>query len=1432
MSEKEAGQYNRMWGPPEKDPIEQEAEAKTLEPAPADKQYYVQQTYQKRINLAKTTEERLAWTFLQAQALDKATGQAESAAVIRDFHLWLQGKSPNNRMRLNNNKKMPLLTPWEDKSLLHIPEVREYLERFVTKRSEYEAKLHILRMNPPTTLGEAWLYYKYLVRGHLAHREFDLANGMLEFLDDFNRYTYGVIRDDKTGPAGIADSVWVDDAKAYGEALSVEGLHGMASGGAAPQADQNIRRIRYNAIESWVLEKQANSKGGRVALANATAESVHTPGALFWLKDEQLTARVDASIGPDVRSGVESNFMDDVSKAAAGEIIARRLAAEDELAKLTEQRVLVQKAALEKETEQAASLAKLHALQKAVYANMPAPPEPRDPMDEEEEAEEVEAMEEEEEAEPVPMDVQQEIKKLDIQVQVETEKLEQIRAESEAVKRSIEEQSKHLQDLIIGTTGDLQNVLVESLNQVVAAIQEQTANATDLAEKQRLAGQATLAASVKADANYELEIEKIRAEANASSRAIAEELAKLKEEVAKTEVVKQEIVVKQEQNEQSGEMGELQDDLFQAQQENEDLKKKLQELIAEKEALAASASASVVCATIQETINVLDNQIMKVKEENTEKQKEFRDLLTSTVKTQSDWAQKIAQMEADNQKLASQLGAMKAQGSQLAADLTAEQAKYAETASQLAALKEKKNEARKKALEEGKEELEAVQAEIEKVKREMERAAIEKAEKEDARRKLKEEGDELKKEMEAGKAAKEEAKARLKAARARAEKIRLDAEEQEAENEARENELADKKARAKAEYDEKLKKLNEKEKKRQKELEALGKERNRAARAKKNGEDQATAGAVARNPTTRKGMKKAFSNFANGNAATFMGVGVKHIEPAQPEVTEVVDEPEEEAEESENPDRRIVAREEEEEDWTNELVDMEIGDDSKAFNLILAETVSSFVAGGEYDPTTFRIDNRETMRFMVRMYQGLRAGRVPDGEAMSMYKDMLHHASNILQMATDAVANGWVFSDSLAHTTPYAVQMLGNLGFRIPPHLAKALLENNAYGAGGEFTPEGIIAARNAIASATDDPATWMRYRVGLMAKGASGSFITNHDIDAMMYIINHRGLGQISPEEILERTRQIQDPTQEDKDFLRMMETWQAQTWDAMERIDNAFAEYKNGGFLPGDLQFNDLMLLYSYFLPGQKLQYGQKMLELANGRDPSLLFAQAGTHAVGFLDALAEESAYPEDQRFMNKFAQYDGAMVRYYNVMTEQWEFAVGDDQNDFELVEGTESKQYAPYIGATDAIARAEERGPVTERARNVLAILQNPNMTRDITREMLESAEMGVQSAIAQLIKDLQTAFASSVGAGLDAAMSDVMKLVAEQEAVVPPVPPPDNDFFNNTAVGNILQDALTADHPNDKACILDVLMELNGKIQDRMSRGLGAPARRIPIMMA
>lgn len=151
------------------------------------------------ITTANNEQERKAWIDMKVKKTSKTMVKRLEEAFIEDFNLWLHGRSPHNVVEKLETKweddpyhgyvrrqTLVKYTPWGNKPLTFLPEVRKYLEGPILNRDHVIKVLTKLKLTGPRTIEEAWIYYKYIVRkvgidGNIineqnAFSDFDLLN--------------------------------------------------------------------------------------------------------------------------------------------------------------------------------------------------------------------------------------------------------------------------------------------------------------------------------------------------------------------------------------------------------------------------------------------------------------------------------------------------------------------------------------------------------------------------------------------------------------------------------------------------------------------------------------------------------------------------------------------------------------------------------------------------------------------------------------------------------------------------------------------------------------------------------------------------------------------------------------------------------------------------------------------------------------------------------------------------------------------------------------------------------------------------------------------------------------------------------------------------------------------------------------------------------
>ena len=128
--------------------------------------------YDIELRKAKTPEERAAWATLKVKKQSAIVSKGVNESFVEDFQLWLQGRSKYNKKTLKiakfKNGKIEYTerecTPWGNKSLLHLEDVREWLKLPLLNRDLVIKEISQLKMCNPLDIGECWEYYKYIVR--------------------------------------------------------------------------------------------------------------------------------------------------------------------------------------------------------------------------------------------------------------------------------------------------------------------------------------------------------------------------------------------------------------------------------------------------------------------------------------------------------------------------------------------------------------------------------------------------------------------------------------------------------------------------------------------------------------------------------------------------------------------------------------------------------------------------------------------------------------------------------------------------------------------------------------------------------------------------------------------------------------------------------------------------------------------------------------------------------------------------------------------------------------------------------------------------------------------------------------------------------------------------------------------------------------------
>lgn len=158
---------------PPADPLELEAQLKEMIPLPHVSKRQWDEWYNRYVDENSTVK------FIKAQKESAATEKNINTTFVLEFKQWLQGRSRwNVDVRPDGYRKC---TPWGPQNLFFLPGVTDYLRSYLGKKSAYQLKLALLYMRGPRDLNEAFIYYKFLVRGD----ELENENG---YLDDTLEY--------------------------------------------------------------------------------------------------------------------------------------------------------------------------------------------------------------------------------------------------------------------------------------------------------------------------------------------------------------------------------------------------------------------------------------------------------------------------------------------------------------------------------------------------------------------------------------------------------------------------------------------------------------------------------------------------------------------------------------------------------------------------------------------------------------------------------------------------------------------------------------------------------------------------------------------------------------------------------------------------------------------------------------------------------------------------------------------------------------------------------------------------------------------------------------------------------------------------------------------------------------------------------------------
>ena len=176
-------------------PLAKEVSLGKLEPLPETRAAFVKALTREMVGNGQGALDPYTVKKYQDKMVLEGMGENVDIMYAREFQRWIRGVSVFNE---------PSLTPWGHRNMFHVPGAVEYLRELIQLRFDYQQSLIHLYMQPPQTLLDLELYYKYIVlqfglvipRGDGTTpnaqmpngndpRSFMSISGMLYFLDDY-----------------------------------------------------------------------------------------------------------------------------------------------------------------------------------------------------------------------------------------------------------------------------------------------------------------------------------------------------------------------------------------------------------------------------------------------------------------------------------------------------------------------------------------------------------------------------------------------------------------------------------------------------------------------------------------------------------------------------------------------------------------------------------------------------------------------------------------------------------------------------------------------------------------------------------------------------------------------------------------------------------------------------------------------------------------------------------------------------------------------------------------------------------------------------------------------------------------------------------------------------------------------------------------------
>jgi hypothetical protein len=205
-------------------PLAKEASNTKLEPLPETRAAFVKALTAEMTGNGQGTLDPHTVKKYQDKMVLEGLGENVDLMYAREFQRWLRGVSVFNE---------PRLTPWGHRNMFHVPGVTEYLRELIQLRFDYQQSLMHLYMQPPQSLFDLELYYKYIVlqfglviprndgvrdpattMSGTDPRSFMSISGMLYFLDDYQMTSF-VSRD-----LPLTDQALVDAGDRHVDALA------------------------------------------------------------------------------------------------------------------------------------------------------------------------------------------------------------------------------------------------------------------------------------------------------------------------------------------------------------------------------------------------------------------------------------------------------------------------------------------------------------------------------------------------------------------------------------------------------------------------------------------------------------------------------------------------------------------------------------------------------------------------------------------------------------------------------------------------------------------------------------------------------------------------------------------------------------------------------------------------------------------------------------------------------------------------------------------------------------------------------------------------------------------------------------------------------------------------------------------------------------